>query len=108
MLPLVVLLLVALVQAGVLVRDQILVTHAAREAARAAALDDDPQAVETAAADAGPLDRSRMEVTISGRAGRGSRVRVEVTYRVPTRLPLLGRALGDVTLRASASMRVER
>jgi hypothetical protein len=39
--------------AGVLARDQILVTHAAREAVRAAAVDDDPAAARRAAEQAG-------------------------------------------------------
>jgi TadE-like protein len=107
-LPVVVLLLAAVVQAGLLVRDQVLVTHAAREAARAAAVDDDRRAVERAAAEAGPLDRHRLTVTVEGRGGPGSRVRVRVSYQSPLRLPLLGRALGDVELEASATMRVER
>jgi hypothetical protein len=107
-LPLVVLLLLALVQGGVVVRDQILVTHAAREAARAAAVDGDTQAIERAARDAGPLRSSRLHVRVTGRGGRGSRVTVRVIYEAPTRVPLAGRLLGDVRLQASATMRVER
>lgn len=107
-LPLIVLLLLALIQGGLLVRDQILVTHAAREAARAAAVEADPDAVERAAANAGPLDRSRLDVDVSDRGEPGSRVRVRVTYRAPTRLPLVGGLIGDVQLEASATMRVER
>jgi hypothetical protein len=49
-----------------------------------------------------------MSVTATGRGAAGSRVRVEVAYRAPTAVPLLGAALGDLTLRASATMRVER
>ena len=41
-LPLVVALLLAVVQVGLIVRDQVLVVHAAREAAREAAVDPDP------------------------------------------------------------------
>jgi hypothetical protein len=101
-------LLLALVQAAVVARDQLLVTHAAREAVRAAAVDDDVDAARRAAEQAGPLAPDRLDVEVSGRGGPGSRVRVVVAYRVPTRLPLVGRALGDVTLRANATMRVER
>ncbi len=96
------------IQAGLLVRDQILVTHAAREGARAAAVDDDRGAAEQAARAAGPLDRDRLVVTDEGRGAPGSRVRVHVSYRASIRLPLLGQALGDVVLDASATMRVER
>jgi hypothetical protein len=47
-------------------------------------------------------------VTTEGRAAVGSRVRAVVTYRTPTQVPLVGAAVGDLTLRAATSMRVER
>ena len=106
-LPLVVLLLLAVVQLGLLVRDQILVVHAAREAAREAAVDASPDAPRRAALASSTLADSRLTVTSTGRGGAGSRVKVEVAYRAPTAVPLLGAAVGDFTLRASATMRVE-
>jgi Flp pilus assembly protein TadG len=107
-LPLVLVLLLGIVQLGLLVRDQILVVHAAREAAREAAVDPAPDAARRAAAASSTLDGSRLTVTTSGRGATGSRVRVEVAYRAPTGVPLVGAALGDLTLRATATMRVER
>jgi hypothetical protein len=106
-LPLIVVLLLSLVQGGLVVRDQILVTHAAREAARTAALEDDTAAVERAARAAGPLDRDRLEVEIGARGAPGDRVTVRVSYHA-TRVPLVGDLVGVIRLRASASMRVER
>jgi uncharacterized membrane protein len=106
-LPLVVLLLLAVVQVGLLVRAEVLVTHAAREAARAAAVDSDPQAAARAAALATTLDAHRMTVHVDGRNGPGSRVRVDVTYTAPTDVPLVGGLIGDVTLHISTTMRVE-
>lgn len=106
--PLVVFLLLALLQGGLLVRDQILVTHAAREAARAAAVEADRDTIERAANRAGPLDRERMHVDVLGRDGPGSQVTVHVSYRAPTNVPMVGALLGDIEMRASASMRVER
>jgi Flp pilus assembly protein TadG len=108
LLPLVGLLLLALVQVAVVARDQVLVVHAAREAARAAAVDPDVDAARQAAEQAGPLAADRLTVEVAGRGEAGSRVRVVVSYIVPLRLPLLGAALGDVTLSSSATMRVER
>lgn len=107
-LPLVVLLLLGVVQLGLLVRDQILVVHAAREAAREAAVDPAPEAPTRAALASSTLAEGRLTVTTSGRGAAGSRVRVEVAYRAPTSVPLIGAAVGDFTLRASATMRVER
>ena len=95
-LPLVALLLLTVVQLGLLVRDQVLVVHAAREGARQAALGSTG------------LSSRGLTVSMSGRGGPGSHVRVEVRYRTPTDVPLVGAALGDMTLHASATMRVER
>ena len=106
-LPLVVLLLLAVVQVGLLVRAEVLVTHAAREAARSAAVDPDPQAAARAAALATTLDPNRMTVRVEGRKGPGSRVRVDVAYTAPTEVPLVGPLIGDVTLHVSVTMRVE-
>jgi len=107
-LPLVALVLLAVVQVGLLVRDQVLVVHAAREAARESAVEPDPSAPRRVALAGSGLEGDRLDVTVSGRGGPGTRVRVEVGYRAPTRVPLIGAALGDVTLTASATMRVER
>ena len=107
-LPLVMLLLLAVVQLGLVVRDQILVVHAAREAVREAAVDPAADAPRRAALASSTLSDTRLTVTTTGRGAVGSRVRVEVAYRASTGVPLLGAAMGDVTLRASATMRVER
>ncbi len=107
-LPLVAILLLVLVQVGLLVRDQILVIHAAREAAREAAVDAAADVPTRAAAASSTLDEARLSVEASGRGGPGSRVRIHVTYRAPTDVPLVGAAIPDVTLEASATMRVER
>jgi Flp pilus assembly protein TadG len=107
-LPLVAILLLVPVQVGLIVRDQILVLHAAREAAREAAVDPGPEVPGRAAAASSTLDASRLTVESSGRGGPGSRVRIHVKYRAPTDVPLVGKAIPDVTLEASATMRVER
>ncbi len=107
-LPLVAILLLALVQVGLIVRDQILVIHAAREAAREAAVDSGPYVPGRAAAASSTLAPARLPVVAAGRRGPGSRVTVHVRYRAPTDVPLVGGALPDITLEASATMRVER
>jgi Flp pilus assembly protein TadG len=107
LLSVVVLLLLAVLQVGLVARDVVLVTHAAREAARAAAVDADPEAAAKAAHDSSGLDPHRLSVQTSGRHGAGSRVRVEVAYRVRTAVPIVGALVGDRTIRSSATMRVE-
>ena len=107
-LPLVLLLLLALVQLGFLVRDQVLVVHAAREGVRQAAVDPSLDAARRAAFGSSGLDGKRMQVSMTGREGPGSHVQVSVTYRAPTDVPLVGAVIGDVDMHASATMRVER
>jgi hypothetical protein len=92
---------------GLVVRAQVLVTHAAREGARAAAVDPAPGAAAAAAAASADLDPARLTVTETGRAGPGSQVTVAVAYRVVTDVPLVGVLMADVTVHADATMRVE-
>jgi Flp pilus assembly protein TadG len=107
-LPLVAMLTLAIIQVALVARDQNLVTHAAREAARAAAVDADPDVAVRAAQEAGPLDPAHMRVEVRGRDGVGSRVSVTVRYTTRAGVPGLGAAIGDVELDATATMRVER
>ena len=107
LLPVVVLLVLAVLQLGLVARDVVLVTHASREAARAAAVDPEPDAALRAARSAGGLDPDRLRVTEQGGGSAGSRVRVEVTYRIPTSVPIIGALLGDPTVHSTTTMRVE-
>ena len=92
--------LLAAVQITIVIRGQLAVTNAAREAARAASVSANPSAAATVTAgDAVSLDD--LEVNTS--AGR-STVRVVVRARVPTDVPLVGSLIGDVTVSASATM----
>jgi Flp pilus assembly protein TadG len=107
-LPLLAVLLLGLIQVGLLVRDQVLVVHAAREAARQAAVDPAPEAARRAATASSGLVPARLQVAVTGRGGAGSRVRVNVRYRAPTDIPLVGPAIADFEMHASATMRVEK
>ena len=65
-------------------------------------------AAATRAADgATSLQPSRLEVEVAGRDGRGSHVHVRVRYRAATDVPFVGALVGDVTIEADATMRVE-
>lgn len=107
LLPLLVLLLLAVVQVGLVVRDQVVVTHVAREAARAAAVDPRLAVAREGATAAARLDPDRLEVELSGSTDPGGRLTVTIRYRSPTRVPLIGPLVGDRTLVAEATMRVE-
>jgi hypothetical protein len=106
-LPLLAVLFLLLLQVTLVVRDQVLLTHAAREAAREAAVADDPGAARRGALAGAALDPRRLEVSADGRGGPGSRVTVHLVYASPTEVPVVGAFVGDVRLEASVTMRVE-
>ena len=101
MLPAVVLLLLALVQFALIARDELLVVHAAREAARAASV-----------AGSGSIAANRVlpgaDVQISGGERVGDLVVAVVSYRSVTDLPLIGPLVPDPWLHARITMRAER
>lgn len=105
--PVIVLLLLAAVQAGLVVRDQVLVVHAAREAARESAVRPGVDAPRRAAVAGSGLNARRLSVRLTGRGAPGSRVRAVVRYDSPTRVPIVGPLLPDVRLAGVATMRVE-
>ncbi len=102
-LPFVLVVLLGLVQVVSVMRDHLAVGLAAREAARAASVADDPQgAASRAAAEA--VDLEPLLVHTSTHEGR---VTVVVRYVNPTAIPMIGRLIGDVEVQASATMTQE-
>jgi Flp pilus assembly protein TadG len=106
-LPLAVIFALVVVQLGVVAKDLVLVGHAAREGARAAAVDPTVASARAAVVSSSSLAADRLSVSLSGGTGPGDATTVEVRYRAPTTVPLVGALLPDVSLRASVTMRVE-
>jgi Flp pilus assembly protein TadG len=106
LLPVLVIAVLVVLQGGLVVRDQLLVQHAAREGARVAAVSDSVADVRDAAGRAGPLDVDRMTVTRSSRQ-QGQPVRVTVVYRFRGVVPVVGPLMSRFTLSASVTMRAE-
>ena len=104
MLPFFALMLLAVVQIGLLVRTRLLVTHAAREAVREAAVGGSDGEVRAAAAGASSLDARRLVVTVFRSGGRAT---VELLYTDPTDVPVVGPLVGDAVFSANATMRLE-
>jgi len=103
-LPLVFALLALLFQIALVARDEILVTHAARDAVREASVTGDPAKVEAAARQNLP----GAQVRVVRRGEVGETVEVAISYVARTDLPLVGVFLPDLTLHESSIMRVER
>lgn len=100
-LPFVAVALLLVVQVGLVVRAQVLVVHAARETARAAAVGESPPPPDG-------LDPARTTVEVSGAGGgAGGRVTAVVAHRLSTDLPVVGVLVSDVVVRGTATMRVE-
>ncbi len=102
--PVFALMLLAVVQVGLLVRTRVLVTHAAREAARSAAVGVSDIAVRSAAMDAADLDPSRLTVEVQQVDGNAT---VRLIYRDSTDVPLVGALVADAVFEARATMRLE-
>jgi len=80
----------ALLQTGLLVKDQLVVEECARAGARQAAVSTDDSSVRTAAVEAGvSLDPDGLGVAIDRGSGTGTPVTVTVTYTDPISIPLV-------------------
>lgn len=105
-LPVVAVLALLVVQAGLVVADQVAVVQAAREGARRASVDPDPAAVRAATL-GGRLTPARATVSVERLPGTPALARVLVRHRAATEVPMVGRLLPDVELTASATMAIE-
>ncbi len=103
-LPLVVMMLLAVLQTALIVRDYVGVVHAAREAARAVSVDRDPGSATRAARRV----LTRATVSVGPRPEVGGPIRVEVRYVSHTDLPMVGLLFPDPELHATAVIRTER
>jgi len=102
--PVVVVVLLALVQVGLVVHARIMVTHACREGVRVAAVGGSADEVAAAVAAAGRLPPDRLTVDLRTDDGW---VVLAVRYQAPTNVPMVGALLGSVILTAEAAMRQE-
>jgi len=104
LLPVVVALALGLFQAALVVRDELLVSHVARDAARLVSVGTDPAEVRER------VDRSLPGARVSIERGRdvGDPVAVAISFESRTTLPVIGPLFPDVVLDARVEMRAER
>ena len=108
-LPLVLLMALALVQVGLLVKDQIVVEEAARAGARQAAVTtDDQETRDAVVAAAVSLDAEELDVSVDREDGAGSAVTVTVVYHAAIDIPLVSWLFpNSVDISGVATMRQE-
>ena len=94
-------------QVGVIAVDAVLVHHAAREAARAAAVQPEVASALVAAQGAAGLEAERVVGELVGGRATGDTLRATVSYRAPTDVPFVGALIGDIELSSSVAIRVE-
>ena len=104
MVPFLALMLLTVVQVGLLVRTRVLVTHAAREAVRSAAVGAGDGEVRSAALASADLDPRRLHVHVRRGGGRAT---VQLQYVEATDVPMVGPLVGDAVFEARATMFLE-
>jgi Flp pilus assembly protein TadG len=107
--PVLLVVTLGMLQVGLMVRDQLIVTQAARAGAREASVAESVQEIRAAVvSSAVGIDPARVAVTTAAAAARGSSRSVRVTYDMPISVPFVGWLFPPaVTLSADASMRQE-
>lgn len=106
-LPLLALVFAALVEVSLVGVDQVRVWHAAREAARASAVEPDPGAAHEAAVASGLRG---VDVAIEPPAearSPGRPTTVHVSYPYDSKVPVVGTVFDRLVLEAEATMRIE-
>jgi Flp pilus assembly protein TadG len=87
-LPLVLIMALALLQVGLLVKDQLIVEESARAGARQASVSSDDNSVRSASTEAAvSLDADELSVAVIRHGGGGTPVEVAVTYRALVAVP---------------------
>ena len=107
-LPLLLLLVLAVVQVGLVVRDELVLVGAARAGAREAAVTaDDGRVRQVVDASAPDLDSGAIALALT-RAGRGGPVTVSLVYTERLQVPYVGWLFpSSITLHSQATMRQE-
>jgi len=108
-LPLVLIMALAVLQVGLLVKDRLVVEESARAGARQGAVStNDAEVTEAATNAAVSLDPSRLDVSVQRNGGAGTPVSVTVVYHAPVALPLVKWLFpAAIDLAATAVMRQE-
>ena len=101
LLPVAVVALLVIAQIGLVVRARVVLTHAAREGARIAAVGGSDAEVTAAAVDSGSLDPAQLTVGVTRDA---TVVTVLLIYEMETNVSVVGAILNDPQMSSVATM----
>ena len=101
LLPVAVVALLVIAQIGLVVHARVMLTHAAREGVRVAAVGGSDAEVTAAVVDAGSLDPAQLTVAVTRDA---SVVRVLLVYEMQTDVSVVGAILNDPKMSSVAAM----
>ena len=101
LLPVAVVALLVIAQIGLVVHARVMLTHAAREGVRVAAVGGSDAEVTAAVVDAGSLDPAQLKVAVTRDA---SVVRVLLVYEMQTDVSVVGAILNDPEMSSVAAM----
>ncbi len=106
-LPLLMILALTVVQVGVVARDYVAIHHSVREAARSAAIEPDRLPDRDRVGGSTALDPERLQIELDGGRSTGDLLTVNLRYRSPTDVPVVGAFVDDIELTTAAVVRVE-
>lgn len=111
-LPLILMVILVIIQMGIVVNAQLIITHAAREGARDGSVTNSNMKIrESVINSAGTLDKDSMNISIQPSSGRkiGDYITVTVNYNPPIIFPGIELVFpNSISLRSSATMRIEK
>jgi hypothetical protein len=111
-LPLILMVILVIIQMGIVVNAQLIITHAAREGARDGSVTNSNMRIrESVVNSAGTLDKNSMNISIRPSSSRkiGDYITVTVEYNPPIIFPGIELVFpNSISLRSSATMRIEK
>jgi len=111
-LPIILIVILVIVQSGIIVNAQLVITHAAREGARDGSVtNNNSKIVNSIRNSTRILDHDMLNISIDPSSGRkiGDYLTVSIEYKPPIVIPIIKSFFpNNICLRSSATMRIEK
>ncbi len=111
-LPIILIVILVIVQSGIIVNAQLVITHAAREGVRDGSVtNNNSKIINSIRNSARTLDHDMLNISIDPSSGRkiGDYLTVSIEYKPPIVIPIIKSFFpSNIRLRSSATMRIEK